>query len=329
MKKREILDAKINFCCNMLEYKKCVEGNYKMINRLGDIIDSFKKLGVLKDININRSDTIMHNKLTETIKEFKKLDIDPFFFYDTSSDKYYLANFYSEYILFYLSILILEMHECLDKLVDELSFLTKDIEKLTKHVFKIAISFIRGGNMILDNKDCQEKIDRIREELKQYQDKLNELYEFDIKRDYLNIVDRNLKQMFKEENLTKVDFKIAIFVLYNIDEDYLKKIGKEENISTLREMYLKQLKDARMDESILDGDIEPYFTSLSPDSEEILEYCKLNASELYDLLLELENERFSLLSSGEFTRDAPKDIADLMLMTNELEQQEENKKLKK
>lgn len=330
MNKREILDVKIDFCRNMLEYKKCVEGNYKTINSLSDAIDSFKNLGILKDININRSDAIMHNKLTETIKYFKKYNMDPFFFYDALSNSYYGANFYTRYILLYLSDLILEMHGYLDKMVDELSYLTKDVEKLTRHIFKIAISSLRGGNMILDNKDCQEKIERVREEYQHYQDKLNELYAFDIRENYLKIVDMVLNQVFKKENVDKIDFSTAIFVQYNIDVEYLKKMGKNDDISSLRDLYLKRLEEFNMDANILDREIEPYFTSIFPISDEILEYSKLNSTELYNLLIDLEKEMYSLLGSGEFTGDAVKDIADLMEMTCQIEiLKEQEKKLKK
>lgn len=330
MKKIEILNAKIDFCRNMLKYKRCVEGNYRTINNLVETIEVFKRLGVLEDINVNRSDTIMHNKLMETLKDFKKHDIDPFFFCDSSSNDYYPASFYTRYILLYLSDNILLMHGYLDKIVNELSLLTKDMEHITRHFFKIIFSSIRGGNMILEDRNCQEKMNHIREEYYHYQDKLNELYEFDVKKDYFNIIRMVLDNVFKEENKDKLDFATAIFMQYNIDVDFLNKIGREDELSTLKELYLKHLEEFKMSSDILDGEFEPYFTSILPISEEIFEYSKLSSKELYDLLVDLESQKVMLMSGGEFTGDAPKDIADLMMIASEIESiKEQEKKLKK
>lgn len=322
MNKIDILEAKIEFCRYMLEYKSAVENNYKSVNNLNEIIELFKELGILNDINISRSDTIMNNKLMEIIKVFEKFDIDPLFFYNVSSNDYYPVGFLTRYVMLYLSDLILEMHNYLHEMINDLYLLTGNAKKLSNNLFKIVISTIRGGNMISENKDCQEKIEHIREEYRHYQDKLNELHEFDIKKDYLDIVKMNLHQVFIPENASKIDFQTAIFVHYNMWLEYLNRIGRGEDIDSLRKLYIDYIQELNLDLSVLDGDLEPYFTNLLPESEEILQYAKLNSWELANLLFNLESQRIILVSEGELTGDAPKDIANLMLVENHFDEQE-------
>lgn len=320
MNKIEILDAKIDFCRNMLEYKKCIESNHKAVSDITEIINDLKRHGVFKDINFNRSDAIMHNKLIETIKEFKKQNVDPCFFYDKPSDDYFLANFYTSYILLYLSDIILAIHIYLSKIVDELSFMAKDMEKLTKHFIRIVIKSLLGGNMILEDSKCQERIKNINEAYQGYQDKLDELYAFDVRKDYLKIANMILDRVFIEENKGRLNFDEAILIQYNIDTEFLTKMDREEDLPVLKELYTKRLNEYGMDTSILDGEKELYFSKILPETEEIFEYTKLNSEELAKLFTELEWQKFTSIISGGLTGNAPKDVANLMQVANQLEE---------
>lgn len=327
MNKLERINAKIEFCSNILEYKKCFESNYQLINKINDTLKLFKGLGVLEEINVERADAIIHNKLSSTLKEFIDNDMDPIFFYDQDSNEYFPGNFYIRYILSYLSSMVLEIHQNLDSLINGILVLTLDVKKLNKHVLKEIIVSIMGGNMILEDKKCLEDIDVILKEYKKYKDKLDELYVFNIKKDYLKIVEMRLELIFKEKNREKLDFESAINLHYNIDVDYLTKIGRAEDIVYLREIYIKHLQAFNMSFDILDRDSEPYFASILPETEEVLEYTKLSSQELSQVLLKLFCERLELLSSGVPTGDAPRDIAQCMVLSNEMDKiREQGKK---
>ncbi len=314
MNKLEVIDAKIEFCRYILEYRKCFEANYDLVNKLNDTFLEYKKLGVLKGVSFNRSDAIMHNKLALTLKEFKKRDIDPVFFYDKAANDYYVGNFYIRYIITYLNNIVIEMYKHFHKTIDELDCFTKDTKKLANHFIKIAITAIKGGNLILEDEKCREDIERILYEAKMYQEKLDELYAFDIREDYFKIVQMILDTIFKNNN--RDTFVEAIIVQYNVDVDYLTKMGLENKLSGLKEIYLEYLNAFHIDASILDFELEPYFTSTLPETNEIMELVKLQTPDLTNLLNELKYQKLTLLASGDASMNAPKDIADVLALTN-------------
>lgn len=314
MKELEVLDLEIEFCYSLLEYRKYFESNLELVNKLNDTLDNFKKLGILQDVRLKRADTIMHNKLYATLKEFKKYNIDPLYFYDQASGDNYVSNFYSRYILAYLNRLVIEMYNHFNNAIDQLDVLTKDVKKLTNHFIKILISSVSGGNLILEDRRCLEDIELFKYEAHMYNTLLEKIYDFDIRRDYFEVVKMTLELINKSK--CKDNREYAIMIQYNVDAEYLIKMGLPDKIADLRKIYIDYLNSIGISINILDFELEPYFINILPDSVKVMDYAKLNSQELKEKIRELENQKLMLLATGYSSGDAAKDAADVILLTN-------------
>lgn len=289
MSEKELRDGKIGFLTGLYQFKVLEETLIKCIKDLSVWIEEYHKIQVLENIPTKDLSKMITNKYMFLLNDLKKCNFDLMLFYDEESDSLYAPNFFSGMILKHFSIRLNRIHACLAELIDTCDELDKRLCIMEKRKLRILLSIIEGKKYYSFDKKAVECENKITEKYKELIDELNIYYNESIRDNYINLVEEKLKGSFENlpNNLEK--FAEDLETIYEVDVDFLRFIGREEEIKRVRELYIKYMSSKGLDTSRIVESIETrHFISPKPEIFDPNQYLHSNAGELSRAVFELE-----------------------------------------